>query len=173
MDSLTLTCVYTYAMITICADSWNSRSVLWPMMFFGAAKFPWESITQDTSNFFFSLFVLEKTSRGFPRATQHSVLRGGGVRPFAAWIAVVGRPVVVLVVIRAIAVAVVIRIALVAVRTARAVVSVPLGKIKITFQSEGKKSPRRERNGGREERKSRGGAAHLTVSPAVFRHCWI
>ena len=39
MDSLTLTSVYTYAMITICADSWNSRSVLWPMMFFGAAKF--------------------------------------------------------------------------------------------------------------------------------------
>lgn len=77
---------------------------------------------------------------------------GGGVRPFAAWIAVVGRPVVVLVVIRAIAVTVVIRIALFAVRTARAVVSVPLGKIKITFQSEGKKSPRRERNGGREER---------------------
>ena len=74
---------------------------------------------------------------------------GGGVRPFAAWIAVVGRPVVVLVVIRAIAVTVVIRIALVAVRTARAVVSVPLGKIKITFQSEG---TRRERNGGREER---------------------
>ena len=37
MDSLTLTSVYTYAMITICADSWNSRSVLWPMMFFGAA----------------------------------------------------------------------------------------------------------------------------------------
>ena len=34
MDSLTLTSVYTYAMITICADSWNSRSVLWPMMFF-------------------------------------------------------------------------------------------------------------------------------------------
>ena len=26
MDSLTLTSVYTYAMITICADSWNSRS---------------------------------------------------------------------------------------------------------------------------------------------------
>ena len=107
-------------------------------------------ITQDTSNFFSQLIVLEKTSRGFPRATQHSVLRGGGVRPFAAWIAVVGRPVVVLVVIRAIAVTVVIRIALVAVRTARAVVSVPLGKIKITFQSEG--TPRRERNGGREER---------------------
>lgn len=99
---------------------------------------------------------------------------GGGVRPFAAWIAVVGRPVVVLVVIRAIAVTVVIRIALVAVRTARAVVSVPLGKIKITFQSEGKKNPQ-EGNGTEEGRKgkSRGGAAHLTVSPAVFRHCWI
>ena len=155
MDSLTLTSVYTYAMITICADSWNSRSVLWPMMFFGAAKFPCPRANRSLKipvNFFSQLIVLEKTSRGFPRATQHSVLRGGGVRPFAAWIAVVGRPVVVLVVIRAIAVTLVIRIALVAVRTARAVVSVPLGKRKITFQSEGKKCPRRERNGGREER---------------------
>ena len=170
MDSLTLTSVYTYAMITICADSWNSRSVLWPMMFFGAAKFPWESnqSLKIPVNFFSQLIVLEKTSRGFPRATQHSVLRGGGVRPFAAWIAVVGRPVVVLVVIRAIAVTVVIRIALVAVRTARAVVSVPLGKIKITFQSE-KGTERRKGGKG----KVGGGAAHLTVSPAVFRHCWI
>ena len=69
---------------------------------------------------------MEKTSRGFPRATQHSVLRGGGVRPFAAWIAVVGRPVVVLVVIRAVAVAVMVSAALVGVRAARGVVSVPL-----------------------------------------------
>ena len=153
MDSLTLTSVYTYAMITICADSWNSRSVLWPMMFFGAAKFPWESITQDTSKFFFSINRLGKNVARI--SSCHPTLSSsgrGGVRPFAAWIAVVGRPVVVLVVIRAIAVTVVIRIALVAVRTARAVVSVPLGKRKITFQSEGKKSPRRERNGGREER---------------------
>ena len=147
MDSLTLTSVYTYAMITICADSWNSRSVLWPMMFFGAAKFPW-----DTSKFFFSINRLGKNVARISSCHPTLSSSGGGVRPFAAWIAVVGRPVVVLVVIRAIAVTVVIRIALFAVRTARAVVSVPLGKIKITFQSEGKKSPRRERNGGREER---------------------
>ena len=48
MDSLTLTSVYTYAMITICADSWNSRSVLWPMIFFGTAKFPWEGTLEGT-----------------------------------------------------------------------------------------------------------------------------
>ena len=173
MDSLTLTCVYTYAMITICADSWNSRSVLWPMIFFGTAKFPWviklNRINHSrTSKFFFSINRLGKNVARISSCHPTLSSSGGGVRPFAAWIAVVGRPVVVLVVIRAIAVTVVIRIALVAVRTARAVVSVPLGKIKITFQS--KKGTERRKGG---KGKVWGGAAHLTVSSAVFRHCWI
>ena len=57
MDSLTLTSVYTYAMITICADSWNSRSVLWPMIFFGTAKFPWEGTLEGTEGTFEGTFV--------------------------------------------------------------------------------------------------------------------
>ena len=101
--------------------------------------------------FFFSINRLGKNVARISSCHPTLSSSGGGVRPFAAWIAVVGRPVVVLVVIRAIAVTVVIRIALVAVRTARAVVSVPLGKIKITFQSEGTE----EGNGTEEGRKGK------------------
>ena len=63
MDSHTLTSVYTYAMITICADSWNSRSVLWANDVFWGSKVSLsagESIPQDTSKFFFSINRLGK-----------------------------------------------------------------------------------------------------------------
>ena len=164
-------------MITICADSWNSRSVLWPMMFFGAAKFPCPRANRSLKipvNFFSQLIVLEKTSRGFPRATQHSVLRGGGSTSLCR-LDCCSRST------RCRSCSNTSHCCYCSDKNCSGCCSYRQGccigsprKEKDHVSVRGKKMPKKgteRRKGGKG--KVGGGAAHLTVSPAVFRHCWI
>ena len=180
MDSLTLTSVYTYAMITICADSWNSRSVLWPMIFFGTAKFPWviklNRINHSrTSKFFSQLIVLEKTSRGFPFLVPPNTQFFGGGSTSLCRLDCCSRST------RCRSCSNTSHCCYCSDKNCCGCCSYRQGccigsprKEKDHVSVRGKKIPKKgteRRKGGKG--KVGGGAAHLTVSPAVFRHCWI
>ena len=179
MDSLTLTCVYTYAMITICADSWNSRSVLWPMIFFGTAKFPWviklNRINHSrTSKFFFSINRLGKNVARISSCHPTLSSSGGGSTSLCR-LDCCSRST------RCRSCSNTSHCCYCSDKNCSVCCSYRQGccigsprKDKDHVSVRGKKIPKKgteRRKGGKG--KVGGGAAHLTVSPAVFRHCWI
>ena len=171
MDSLTLTSVYTYAMITICADSWNSRSVLWANDVFWGSKVSLsagESIPQDTSKFFFSINRLGKNVARISSCHPTLSSSGGGSTSLCR-LDCCSRST------RCRSCSNTSHCCYCSDKNCSGCCSYRQGCCIGSPRKDKDHVSVREGNGTEEGRKgkSRGGAAHLTVSPAVFRHCWI